>query len=205
LQNYDAHWCLTYFECFLNEHSITIQDLVNFEPHILHNWYYFDSFSNPPTKILYDLVFEDYWDISMSTKLWSKCKFSSPKHYHVIHTCLWTSNELQANEDNGRCGRCKQQTQVIDSIFKHNNLLLEHVIASYLRFSHGFSLTLLTQFVLQLSISFHRSKCHNFLVAKHGIFVSKLLKESINCDCTNVLNEVCVVNSPKRKHIIIWY
>jgi hypothetical protein len=63
-------------------------------------------------KILYDLVFGDYWDIIMSTKLWS------------------TSNELQVNEDDGRRGRCKQQTKVIDSIFKHNNLLLEHIISS---------------------------------------------------------------------------
>jgi hypothetical protein len=39
-------------------------------------------------KILYDLVFGDYWDISMSTKLWSKCNFSSPKHTMLFtHVC----------------------------------------------------------------------------------------------------------------------
>jgi hypothetical protein len=37
---FDLFWML------FNEHSIIIQDLINFEPHVLHNWY-FDSFSEP--------------------------------------------------------------------------------------------------------------------------------------------------------------
>jgi hypothetical protein len=33
------------FWMFFNEHSIKIQNLIKFEPHILHNWY-FDSFND---------------------------------------------------------------------------------------------------------------------------------------------------------------